>query len=87
MGQTKYLDRAIPTISLANFDSRIEEITRELVAAAEHEGFFCIVDHGISAEEVDTMFEQSARFFALDDSQIPGVCHTTEDDFGLYTPI
>jgi isopenicillin N synthase-like dioxygenase len=43
MGQTKYLDREIPTISLANFDSRIDEITRELVEAAEHVGFFCIV--------------------------------------------
>jgi isopenicillin N synthase-like dioxygenase len=74
MGQTKYLDRAIPTISLANFDSRIDEITRELVAAAEHEGFFCILDHGISAEEVDAMFEQSARFFALDDSVKSKVC-------------
>ena len=68
MGPTKYLDRPIPTISLANFDSRINEITQELVTAAEHEGFFCIVDHGISAEEVDAIFEQSARFFALDDS-------------------
>jgi isopenicillin N synthase-like dioxygenase len=45
MGQTKYLDREIPTISLANFDSRIDEITRELVEAAEHVGFFCIVSH------------------------------------------
>ena len=68
MGQTKYLNRAVPTISLANFDSRIDEITRELVDAAEHEGFFCIIDHGISPEEVNAIFEQSARFFALDDS-------------------
>jgi isopenicillin N synthase-like dioxygenase len=68
MGETKYLDRVIPTISLASFDSRIEDITRELIDAAEHVGFFCIVDHGISVAEVDAMFEQSARFFALDDS-------------------
>ena len=45
MGQTKYLDREIPTISLANFDARIDEITRELVEAAEHVGFFCIVSY------------------------------------------
>jgi isopenicillin N synthase-like dioxygenase len=31
-------------------------------------GFFCIVDHGISVAEVDAAFEESARFFALDDS-------------------
>jgi isopenicillin N synthase-like dioxygenase len=68
MGETKYLDRPIPTVSLANFDSRIDKITRELVDAAENVGFFCITDHGISAAEVDAMFAESARFFALDDS-------------------
>jgi hypothetical protein len=48
MGPTKYLDREIPTISLANFDSRIDEITQELVEAAEHVGFFCIVSYSSS---------------------------------------
>jgi isopenicillin N synthase-like dioxygenase len=67
MGETKYLDRVVPTISLANFGSRIEDITLELIDAAEHVGFFCITDHGISVAEVDAMFDQSARFFALDD--------------------
>ena len=47
MGQTKYLDREIPTISLANFDSRIDDITRELVEAAENVGFFCIVSYSV----------------------------------------
>jgi isopenicillin N synthase-like dioxygenase len=74
MGQTKYLDRAIPTISLANFDSRIDEITRQLVEAAEHEGFFCIVDHGISEAEINSMFDNAARFFSLDDSIKAKVC-------------
>jgi isopenicillin N synthase-like dioxygenase len=74
MGQTKYLERVVPTISLANFDSRIDEITRELVEAAEHVGFFCIVDHGISEAEVNTMFENAARFFGLDDSIKAKVC-------------
>lgn len=48
MGPTKYLDREIPTISLTNFDSRIDEITRGLVEAAEHVGFFCIVSYSSS---------------------------------------
>lgn len=68
MGNTKYLDRVIPTISLADFDSRIDDITQQLVNAAEHVGFFCIVNHGISVADVDAMFDQSAKFFALDDS-------------------
>ncbi|KAK6373309.1 hypothetical protein LTS17_008329 [Exophiala oligosperma] len=65
--KTKYVDRAIPTISLADFDERIDEITASLVEAAEKEGFFCVVDHGISKQEVDGIFAQSARFFALPD--------------------
>lgn len=72
--KTKYIDRPIPTISLRNFDTRIDEITAELVSAAENVGFFCIVDHGISAQEVDEIFSQSARFFSLPDevkAQVP----------------
>lgn len=63
--KTKYTDRAIPTISLADFDDRVEEITGQLVEAAENVGFFCVVDHGISRQEVDQIFAQSARFFGL----------------------
>jgi isopenicillin N synthase-like dioxygenase len=68
MAPTKYLNRPIPNISLKDFDSRIDEITKELVNAAENEGFFCIIDHGISRSTVDTMFENSARFFTLPDT-------------------
>lgn len=74
MAPTKYIERAIPTISLADFENRIETITEELVNAAEHVGFFCVVDHGIPQESVDQIFEQSARFFNQDDSikaQVP----------------
>ena len=64
---TKYLDRPIPSVSLRDFDSRVDEITAQLVDAAENEGFFCIVDHGISREQVDDMFDNSAAFFNLTD--------------------
>jgi isopenicillin N synthase-like dioxygenase len=67
MAHTKYVDRPIPEISLRDFDSRIDEITAELVEAAENVGFFSIVDHGISREAVDDIFSQSARFFNLPD--------------------
>ncbi|KAL1604056.1 hypothetical protein SLS60_005648 [Paraconiothyrium brasiliense] len=63
MAPTKYVNRAVPTISLRDFDSRADEITRELVDAAENVGFFCVVDHGISPSTIDNIFDQSARFF------------------------
>jgi isopenicillin N synthase-like dioxygenase len=68
MAPTKYIDRPVPNISLRDFDSRIDDITSQLVVAAEHVGFFCIVDHGISRSTVDKIFDQSARFFGQDDS-------------------
>ncbi|KAH6638452.1 hypothetical protein C7974DRAFT_161146 [Boeremia exigua] len=74
MAPTKYVDRPVPTISLRDFDNRIDVITKELVDAAENVGFFCVVDHGISHEAVDQIFDQSARFFRQDESvkaQVP----------------
>lgn len=68
MAITKYTNRAIPQISLANFDIRIDEITKEVISAAEDNGFFCVVDHEISPELVNRTFEDSAAFFSLDDS-------------------
>ncbi|KAF2732399.1 oxidoreductase domain-containing protein [Polyplosphaeria fusca] len=68
MAPTKYVDRVVPTISLRDFNSRVDDITRELVNAAENVGFFCIVDHGISRATIDRIFDQSARFFNQDES-------------------
>ncbi|KAI9739528.1 MAG: hypothetical protein M1834_006244 [Cirrosporium novae-zelandiae] len=64
---TKYATRPIPKISLRDFDNRIDEITTELCDASEKEGFFSIVDHGISIEEIERMFTLSAAFFNLID--------------------
>jgi len=74
MAPTKYVDRPVPTISLRDFDARIDVITQELVDAAENHGFFCIMDHGITRDAVDGIFNQSARFFNQPDpvkSQVP----------------
>ena len=74
MAPTKYIDRPVPTISLRDFDSRMDMITQELLDAAENHGFFCIVDHGITRDAVDGIFDQSARFFNQPDpvkSQVP----------------
>lgn len=45
----------------------MDEITAELCDAAENVGFFSIVDHGITQEEVDKAFATSQAFFALPD--------------------
>ncbi|KAI9654344.1 MAG: hypothetical protein M1821_006660 [Bathelium mastoideum] len=64
----RYSDRAIPKISLHNFDARVDEITAQLVHAAETDGFFSIIDTGISLDEIEAMFAQSEAFFNLSDS-------------------
>ncbi|KAI1284478.1 oxoglutarate/iron-dependent oxygenase [Xylaria sp. FL0933] len=65
---TKYSNRTIPKISLHNFDARCDAIAAELVAAAETDGFFAIVNHGISPTEIRAQFAQAERFFALPDA-------------------
>ncbi|KAK5048660.1 hypothetical protein LTR84_005751 [Exophiala bonariae] len=67
MAPTKYTDRPIPAISLADFDSRVEEITQQLCSAAEDVGFFCVTDHGIPLSSINEIFELSSRFFSLPD--------------------
>ncbi|KAI1761433.1 Clavaminate synthase-like protein [Hypoxylon sp. FL1150] len=67
MADTTYSNRSIPRISLHDFDSRIDAITSELVAAAEADGFFALVDHGISEAEIEAQFAAAERFFSLPD--------------------
>lgn len=67
MAQTRYTDRPIPQISLRDFDSRINEITTQLIHAAENVGFFTVIDHGLSDEDIENMFLNSQRFFSLPD--------------------
>lgn len=67
MAPTKYADRIIPKISLHDFESRIDEITAELVHAAETDGFFGLINHGISLKTIEKMFATSKSFFDLPD--------------------
>jgi len=67
MGATKYTNRSIPRISLANFVDRIDEITAQLIHAAETDGFFSLTDTSISVSEIDSIFATSESFFALGD--------------------
>ncbi len=66
---TENAGRTIPVIDLADFDSRREEITRQLWRAAVEDGFFQLANHGIGrGEEVDTAFADAADFFRLPES-------------------
>ncbi|KAL9108644.1 MAG: hypothetical protein Q9227_006590 [Pyrenula ochraceoflavens] len=65
MPAPKYIDRPVPRISLKDFECRVDEVTSQLCDAAENIGFFVIVDHGLADEDIDSIFEQSRRFFAL----------------------
>ncbi|KAF2805609.1 leucoanthocyanidin dioxygenase [Mytilinidion resinicola] len=65
--KTTYRERAIPRISLSDFENNIDAITAQLCDASENVGFFSIVDHGISIQEIEDMFAQSQSFFALPD--------------------
>lgn len=46
---------------------RSDAITSEICNAAEKVGFFSIVDHGITPEEVEAIFATSESFFSLSD--------------------
>ncbi|KAJ5206544.1 hypothetical protein N7491_002840 [Penicillium cf. griseofulvum] len=65
--ETRYISRVIPRISLHDFEDRIDEITDQLIEAAENVGFFTLIDHGISNEDIESMFALSKTFFDLPD--------------------
>lgn len=61
------------------FEARKEQITKELVEAAEGAGFFTLVDHGISVDEINRQFAISEAFFKLPQevkAQIPHDLYT-----------
>ncbi|GAN08232.1 2OG-Fe(II) oxygenase [Mucor ambiguus] len=54
-------------IDLSNFDDRKEEIAQDLMKAASEHGFFYVVNHDISVQDITAMFESSHSFFELPD--------------------
>lgn len=48
-----------------DFENRKDEITKQLLEAAETAGFLTLVDHGISIEDIEKQFAMSKAFFAL----------------------
>ncbi len=59
------VERDLPVISLADFDTDRERITEELWSAACDVGFFQVEDHGIDQQQVDRAFQLAEAFFAL----------------------
>jgi isopenicillin N synthase-like dioxygenase len=76
---TKYTDRTIPRISLHDCSARISEITAQLITAAETDGFFVLVNHGISLAEIESMCHASESFFALPKSAKASVPFSTKN--------
>lgn len=77
----KYVERSIPRISMKDFPARIDEITANLVEAAETDGFFSLTDTEITISDIESIFESSASFFALPDD-IKGTVPFTSKNTG-----
>ncbi|BGO94386.1 hypothetical protein NBRC10512_002084 [Rhodotorula toruloides] len=56
---------SVPRINLRDFSARREEIKEQLMSAASEIGFFTLVGHEISLEEVNKAFGLAERFFDL----------------------
>jgi isopenicillin N synthase-like dioxygenase len=55
-----FKERQIPKISLHDFESRRDEIGKQIVSAAENPGFFVLVNQASpSVKETEEMFELS----------------------------
>ncbi len=62
------VEREIPLIDFADFEARRSEIADQLWAAASSDGFFQIVNHGLSNAEIEQAFVLADLFFALPQS-------------------
>jgi isopenicillin N synthase-like dioxygenase len=58
-------ERPLVTISLANYESRKDELVSQITAVAEESGFFAPTGHGIPESDITTMFTKSESFFSL----------------------
>ncbi|KAF9893444.1 hypothetical protein FE257_010756 [Aspergillus nanangensis] len=75
-------ERIVPVISLKEFNSRKNEITQQLVNAAESAGFLTLIDHGITIEEIEQQFAISKGFFGLPHDIKGKTPHSTESNNG-----
>lgn len=72
--------REIQRISLTNFESRKDDITKQLMKAATDLGFFMIEDTGISQAEVHSPILTSVAYVRMRCSLRPNLFVATEKD-------
>ncbi|KAJ4375342.1 hypothetical protein N0V83_002428 [Neocucurbitaria cava] len=72
----------VPAISLKDFETRKDEIITQLVEAAETAGFFTLIDHGITVEEINAQFALSETYFALPDEVKRKIPHDIKTNNG-----
>lgn len=65
-----------------DYNVRQKEIEAQLVEAAEFAGFFTLVDHGISVDEIEAQFEISKQFFSLPPETKAKTAHDTKTNNG-----
>lgn len=66
---------------MRDFPNRIDQITSELIHAAETDGFFSLTDTEISIEEIEAAFHTSKSFFDLPD-EVKGTVPFTRKNVG-----
>ncbi|MBT7953012.1 MAG: isopenicillin N synthase family oxygenase, partial [Gammaproteobacteria bacterium] len=63
----------LPVLDMTPFNSEDIEVTRqlgnELRHALENVGFFVIINHGISQELLESVYQESQRFFSLSEEE------------------
>lgn len=59
---------SIPIVDLGS-DMPADELARRVTDICHDIGFFVVVNHGVAADFVDSIFDMMARFFALPDEQ------------------
>ena len=65
-----------------DFDARKDQITQEILHAAETVGFLSLVDHGITNDEINAQFELSKKYFALPAEVKGQIPHSIETNNG-----
>lgn len=79
--QTVQEIRAVPLIDLSKSD---EECLSEILQACEEIGFFKLINHGISEEEIEDMFELNKQFMQLPQEVKEARCPFDRDEIRGY---
>ena len=74
--------REVRQIDMSDFEHRFDDIAAQLWDAAVDVGFFQLINHGLSAAEVDSAFAMAQRFFALPDAIKAQWPHRKADNVG-----